>query len=564
MTTIRSPRPLWMRFGAEFVAVLIVFSAGVITLSKWYGTAWEINLLYSGDSLVLPLLHGSVIAREPFEWIFSSQLFFFPEAPLYFFVTLFVPSPRAALCGVAILNLILLYVLLRWCSRLLFRHSRHRIIEVSVALGATAMYVVYVLLEPVSDINGTAVASLYLLVAYYSGVIICGLACVGLTLWVTRAFTDPPVRTWRTVFYVILTGLVVALSAGSDPLFNFQVSAPLIATLVIAGAARRLRWRWLLITVGTIGAATLAGAVLHQLWGRFTSLSVSSYVNFDNLAVAFQFLKHVLRDTVSTPYGTLKLILAVGVLLITLLPIVRSFLGSQRFLARWHVTDAEFVLAVFSWVSVVSLLSGAIATGSLTTRYLEPLFVFPLLSASYETVRFFRYLLSSVQRAELRASLSRFGTALVSAIACTILIGAAIAAPNAVDMATSSSRGGAECTAKLPADAKAGVGTFWLTRNWEVYGSHRYPILQVNGDLTVFPAMINMASYLHQEFTFVVVDPWGFVTEDSVKPLGEPNSITECSGYRIYDYAGTPGQTELNAVVHASVDKVRRAHGFIP
>ena len=55
-------------------------AAGLIILARWIGTDWEINLLYTGDSLVLPLLRESILAGQPFEWVFSSQLFLFPEA----------------------------------------------------------------------------------------------------------------------------------------------------------------------------------------------------------------------------------------------------------------------------------------------------------------------------------------------------------------------------------------------------------------------------------------------------------------------------------------------------
>ena len=32
----------------------------------------------------------------------------------------------------------------------------------------------------------------------------------------------------------------------------------------------------------------------------------------------------------------------------------------------------------------------------------------------------------------------------------------------------------------------------------------------------------NLASYEDQDFNFVILDPWGFVTEESVEPLGDP------------------------------------------
>lgn len=553
----------WKRVGVEALAVLVVLASALIILGQWMDTDWEINLLYSGDSLVLPLLRESILAGQPFEWVFSSQLFLFPETPIYWLVSAFTTNPRAALAGVAIVNLVLLYVLLRWCSRLLFRHSRHRILEISVALGATALYVIYVLLEPVSDINGTAIASLYLLVAYYPGVILSGLTSIGLVLWVTRAFTDPPVRQPRTLVFVILFVVVGALTGASNPLFWMQVLAPLGATLVIAVAMRRLSRDWFLTLAGTIGVTLVVGYLLRRLLERYTSLGVGEYIDFSLAGESFLMLRHVVEDLFATPQGVLKLMLASIVLLIAALPIIRVLARRDAIPGRhWHVTSAEFILAVFSWVSVASLLVGMVATGTLTTRYLVPVFVFPLLSASCEIVKFFRTMLLSIRDERVRRSVRTFGLAFVSGVAVLILIGGALAVPRAATMALSEDRGGAGCTAELPDDAEAGVGTFWLTRNWDVYGSHDHPILQVDPDLSVFPWMINLASYEDQRFTFVILDPWGFVTEDSVEPLGEPADITECSGYLMYDYAGTPGEELLNERVQDGLEATEELHGF--
>ncbi|KRE26036.1 hypothetical protein [Agromyces sp. Soil535] len=554
--------PWWKRAGVEALAVLIVLASGLIILGQWINTAWEINLLYSGDSLVLPLLRESILAGQPFEWVFSSQLFLFPETPTYWVVSAFTSNPRTALAGIAILNLLLLYVLLRWCSRLLFRHSRHRILEISVALGATAMYVVYVLLEPVSDINGTAIASLFLLVSYYPGVIISGLTSIALILWTTRAFTDPPVRRTRTLVFVILFVTLGALTGASNPLFWMQVLAPLAATLLIAFAMKRLSRAWFWTLAGTIAVTVAIGYVLRQFLERYTSLGVGSYVDLSLAGESFLFMRNVAEALVATPQGFLKLVLASIVLLIASLPIIRVLLRRDTIPGRWHVASAEFILAVFSWVSVASLLIGMVVTGTLTTRYLVPVLVFPLLPASYEAVKFFRTALLSIRDARVRHSVRTYGLVFASSVAVLILIGGAIAAPKAATMALSENRGGAACAAELPADAKAGVGTFWLTRNWDLYGTHDYPILQVNPDLTVHPWMINLASYEDQDFNFVIIDPWGFVTEESVEPLGEPAGITECSGYFIYDYEGTEGKQLLNERVESGLEAAERLHGF--
>ena len=47
--------------------------------------------------------------------------------------------------------------------------------------------------------------------------------------------------------------------------------------------------------------------------------------------------------------------------------------------------------------------------------------------------------------------------------------------------------------------------------------------------------------------------------EDS---LGSPASITHCTGFDVYDYAGTVGASVLQRDVVGSADAIRRARGF--
>jgi hypothetical protein len=295
---------------------------------------------------------------------------------------------------------------------------------------------------------------------------------------------------------------------------------------------------------------------------RFGSRGVGSYFNPSMMGESFALLSKVAGDLLATPHGFLKLLIASVTLLITAMPIARAVIGSRNADPRWHVPSSELILAIFSWATVSSLLVGMVVTGTMTTRYLEPLFVFPLLSASYEAVRFLRLTLTSVPNARVRRSLVVYGMIFASGMGLLIIIGGALSVHNASVLAFSEDRSGASCTADLPADAESGVGTFWLTRNWDLYGTHDEAILQVNSDLTVYPWMINLASYDDQTFTFVVTDPWGFVTEESVAPLGPPKSVQECGDFTIYDYAGTPGEELLNERIESSLLTERRLRGF--
>lgn len=54
-------------------------------------------------------------------------------------------------------------------------------------------------------------------------------------------------------------------------------------------------------------------------------------------------------------------------------------------------------------------------------------------------------------------------------------------------------------------------------------------------------------------------DLWTTAVEDS---LGPPATITHCTGFDVYDYAGTAGQAILRRDVVGSADVIRRDRGF--
>ena len=86
----------------------------------------------------------------------------------------------------------------------------------------------------------------------------------------------------------------------------------------------------------------------------------------------------------------------------------------------------------------------------MTTRYLEPFFVVPLLSASYETVRFLRVTLASIRETRVRRSVVSFGLIVASGLGLLLVVGGVLSVQRASVLAFSEDRGGAGCTAELP------------------------------------------------------------------------------------------------------------------
>jgi len=251
--------------------------AGLATLRHIARTDWIGVFYYNADSLVLPLVERSIHHGEAFQWVFSSQNFFFPEGAFFFLSTLFTDNPRVALSINAVLNLVALYALLRVIAHVLSRHSRHRLLEICIALGAALLFVVFVLLEPIASPNGSGIATPFLFTTYYYGVVLGGLGMLALVLWVTNAFSGHSIERRKKIIFLGAAALLTALVTFSNPLYIFQVIAPLWVTLLILIFMTRVGWRFFLQTIAATGGAVIVAFGIRALMPQLFAAGVSRY-----------------------------------------------------------------------------------------------------------------------------------------------------------------------------------------------------------------------------------------------------------------------------------------------
>jgi hypothetical protein len=64
----------------ELIPVAGVLGAFLIELRHIVNTQWENFFFNNSDMLTLPLVQQSIALKEPFHWVFSSQIFLFPRA----------------------------------------------------------------------------------------------------------------------------------------------------------------------------------------------------------------------------------------------------------------------------------------------------------------------------------------------------------------------------------------------------------------------------------------------------------------------------------------------------
>ena len=559
--TVRAPRRIFGRSISAWLyevwALVVTVFASLIAIGHIAKSDWETTFLYNADSIVLPMVEKSIAQGEAFHWVFSSQSFFFPEGLFFAISTAFTDSPQVALYTNACLNIVVLYVLLRVIARQLAHGSRHQFLEITIALAATILFVVYVLLEPTASVNRSGTATLFLLTTYYYGVIVVGLVAITLVLWVTRSFSAGSWGRRRVKIYAVVVGLITAATVFSDPLYFAQVLAPMAVCLFILAASKRVTWKrvWVLLLPGLLG--TVLGFGFRVVFADLFASNLASYFSIENIPTSITVLRESFVEMTSTSSGSLKLLLIGSVLLITFSVMTYAIVGCFRPAIASRVSTVEFFVIGFVSVSTVSLFLGHVLTGAITTRYLIPIYVFPLLTIVYVGVYLLRRLLVEVENTTLRRDLSRFSVGIAIAASIVIVVVDSLNLPAVVRSASGANYQSTRCFDDFVGNSQRnGVGSFWSVRTLEVYGDARGEVLQVQPDLTVYPWMNNLAPYEDTDFSYVVSDSSGQVPPESLIALGEPAEVIDCVSYTIYDYEGTPGEAILNRVVGESADKL--------
>jgi len=528
--------------GREALGGLVALALSVIALRHVLATARVELLWYDGDSVLLPLVRRSMELGQPFEWAMSPALFFFPELPVYLLCAAVTATPQQALALNGVLVLLAVYALVRAAANELMPAARRsaRIAVSAVALGFVTLLV---LTESSATATSLELASLLLTTTYYYGAV---LAMLGTAVLVLRA-----VRTGRaSPTVLVVLGLLAACTTASNPLYVPWSGAPVVVTLLLLAAARRLPWRPVLLLAGTVTAGSIVGYLLRIPLRPFVSLDPSTYVQPSRAGETLQFFAALTDDRAGTAAGDAGLLLLfVGVLLSA---------GGTVWAWRVRTSRTVLVAAALPLVTVVAVSVGVVVAGSETPRYLEPIVTAPLLAlvAVAELAR------TAVRTT--RVHRPRRGVRAVLAVAgAAVLLAGFATAPSTARAVASSRYDPAACLDRW-ADGRdvVGVGQFWTARPLAAYAATNVQLLQVRDTFQTYPWLVDLAAYRDAEPTFVVIgtrDLWTTAVEDS---LGRPATITHCTGFDVYDYAGTTGATILRRDVVDSADAIRRERGF--
>jgi hypothetical protein len=549
MPRVTGPRrsgPLASRVAGEIIGSLAVIALATVALRHVIATARQVILWYDGDSVLLPLVVRSIRLGEPFEWAMSPALFFFPELPVYLLCAAVTTTPQEALALNGVLVLCAVYVLVRVVAAQLMPTASSAW-RITVSVLAMVLLTAEILTESSTD-KGLELSSLLLTTTYYYGVVLAMLATAALALRVVRTMSLPEPRAGGGA--LVTAAAIAFCSTASNPLYVPWSAAPVIVTVALLAVLQRVPWRivWLLGTTLVIGSGL--GYLLREPLHSFVSLAPATYVHPSQALATLQFFAQLTDERAGSAAGDAGLLLMfLGVLV-----------GVGGMVWAWRVRTARTVLVAttLSTVTVVAVSVGVIATGSDSPRYLEPVVTIPLVAlvAVAELAR------TTIRRT--RVAPTARGVRLVLALVTAAILAAGVAVvPSTVSAVRTARYGPVSCLDRWAGSRDVvGVGQFWTVRPLATYSSTSVRLLQVRDNFTAYPWLVDLASYSGARPTFVLVgsgDFWSTPVEDS---LGSPRDIVHCSGYDIYDYAGTAGARTLRTTVVDSAEEIRTERGF--
>lgn len=543
----------------EMAGFLIAVALAVIAVGSVVAGERATLLFYDGDSVLFELVRWSIVDGLPFHWAMSAVLFFFPEIPVYLGLRALVSTAQQAVIANALLNLVVLYVLVRLVAGLLGsgrwgsgRSGSGRARSIVVALVAYGAIILCLLSETTGSKETLELTTLFLIGTYYYGSILGAFASLVLVMYLVRAgLAGAPAR-------VAAAGLVAlaALSTLSNPLFVLWGAVPLAAALVIAGVLAAARWRLVLPLVGMLAAGSILGVVARIPLAPFVSPSALSYVYPGRQLDSFVFYLARIAELRLTP-GAAELILF---LVLTAAAIAAAVLALRR-----RDEPLLVLVASFGLITPLFVFAFNVALGTESVRYLQPLYFAPLMSIVVVGTVVAR----TRDRGSARtrsARLPHWAPRPLVAVLVALVAAGTLPAAAAVASAAGSDYREADCLEEWIAGRDiTGTGMFWDIRALKAYGDESVHLVQTDfGIVDAFPWLVDVAEFYDADVSYVIVArgdaEWERTVTDTV---GSPAAIEQCPDYSIMDYAGTPGAATLSALLRESgrADAIER--GFV-
>ncbi|GAB3577017.1 hypothetical protein GCM10027406_10680 [Leifsonia lichenia] len=568
-------RTVALRLAAEVAAPIVIALLTAGALSVALDAHGQHQFFYDGDSLVLPLFQQSLARGEPLQWVMSSQLFLLPELPFYLLCSLVAGGAvKAALVLNAILNAVVLSLLLRAASgRLRWSSPWARL---GAPFVASLLFVAFLLLDVRGAQTNESIATFTVLTTYYYGATFVALAVLALALHATGGLrTRPRIRSAGYACYAVAAGLLLAVETVSNPLVVFQFAVPLGLALCLAVVLRWVPWRMAAVVLAPLAAAAVVGYAARFALGRYLLPGATSYVHLNQIPESIRFFSGVAVSFLSAPGGIAEAAV-LALLLGACVAVLRAARGA-----------GDAVLPLFVLCAVAVTLVGTVLVGSTATRYLGPVFVFPLLILVHpllwrrmQVLARFRWpaRASGVRAAGARAvgvravrvRAVRVRTVRVRAVGAAAAIAVAVAAIVAAAPAAGSLRAvtaapgspGLTCLENWIGDRSlTGEGSYWAVRALDLYGTRRVDVLQVDSTLGARAWMTDLASFDDRIPSYFIVDAPARRAQ-ALTELGTPERVVDCGVFQIYDYSGTRGEATMTTKLASSIRYQLTTRGY--
>ncbi|WP_422933898.1 hypothetical protein [Sinomonas sp. P47F7] len=493
-------------------------------------------MLYYDPETVLPaLVRGSVLAGQPQDWALSAVLFI-PEMALYFGLAALGLGVKGtfALNGVA--DFLLLYATLRLVSGAV-RPARPHGRRVAGALVAFAAAIGLSLLDDTAGWDTFEIVSLLATATFYSMTVLAAIATTGLvarSLKGQAAGTQAagPQAAGRWLAAVLLA--VSAVSTLTNPLYLAWEVAPLLVVFAVLGWRRVVGWVPLARVTAVLAAGAAVGLVGRIPFAALITKDGPAYAKPGQALGTAIYYVEKLADRTSTLPGALSLTPVVALVIVCVLVF-------RRAVSRHDASGA--VLAGVGWVAPVGVLVGAVALGTVGTRYVQPLFFAPLCLLvlapellSTGSARSLRERLPGWgRRREWRLS-ARGQRALLASSAAACLAASAVVAAQLTSSAGTANADVRCVDAWVSASHRTGAGRYWTIRGPKAYLGEPSSLIQVDDHFNAYPWLTDRADYGRAAVSFVLSDDHYPAPALPAAAAGAPHRTVSCGRYTITDY----------------------------
>lgn len=549
---------LWTRIRTrnlffEVIALAAILAGFSLVIDHINTTDWKEFFLGNSDMLTLSLVWQSITSSEPFHWVFSSQIFIFPELPLYALASLFGGSFKTTLIINAFFNITLVYVLFRAIIGVV---SRNKIVNISFSLLVTLTILGLMAIEHRE--GGNLAMYMFVTTAYY-GVILSSLFVLYTTLLLTK---NLPVKE-KLQKNRLLLGLAFAVSlltGISNPLFFLQFSAPLLVVLVFLLVLKVITKKTFIWLASIQVSAVILSVIVRNVFlsQYFSPLGeITNYIRTQNIIPAIQTYIDIVQQMLSGSIKQKAEVVLIGIVVLGACALfVRTLyvIKTSRTPKKKSLSDTDILLIAIGCLAPIATIAGAIVTGNPLTRYLLPVLFFTPLA--------FIPLYSAI------AQKYTYAIKIGLCVAVAFLLGIALLKQPVKNLTELKNyyHPGAQCldTHLAGTPHRAGIAQYWRARVLQLNSRDDHTIVQTDGSLKRFGWLYNNASYDLYDLSFVVVDKPERTTSQEITTiggfpipasavlfaLGQPNAIYNCSDFDIYTYDdNNPGKEILNRTV---------------